>query len=162
MTYIFKGIQPWLCNKSTKIWHILSYPLYNIYTSGLIFSIFGSSDLYHERMCPAQQPLTFTNTSRSSLYTIHQHKNKTLFHKISPHDFFSCLSFQSVLVIIWDGDEITHQSIDKESWAVFFKWCGHHFTITVSISADYGHHICVYGHHMCDYGHPVFWIMLIR
>ena len=29
LTYIFKVIQPWVCNKTAKIWHILLCPLYS-------------------------------------------------------------------------------------------------------------------------------------
>ena len=36
--------QPWLWNKTTMIWHILSCPLYNMYSSGCILSLFGTND----------------------------------------------------------------------------------------------------------------------
>ena len=35
-TYFFKVIQAWLCNKTAKIWHILSGPLYTMCISGCI------------------------------------------------------------------------------------------------------------------------------
>ena len=32
------------CNKTAKIWHILSCPLYSMYSSGWILSVFGTDD----------------------------------------------------------------------------------------------------------------------
>ena len=52
-TYIFKVIQPWFCNKTVKIWHILPCPLYSIYSSAWILSLFGTNDHQHERVCHA-------------------------------------------------------------------------------------------------------------
>ena len=34
LTYTLRVVQPWICNKTTKIWHILSCPLYSMYSSG--------------------------------------------------------------------------------------------------------------------------------
>ena len=44
LTYIFKVIQPWLFNKTAKLWHILPCPLYSMYSSGPIISLFGTND----------------------------------------------------------------------------------------------------------------------
>ena len=46
LTYIFKVIHPWICNKTAKIWHFLSWPLYNMYSLELILFgfIFGIDD----------------------------------------------------------------------------------------------------------------------
>ena len=46
LTYIFKAIQPGLCSKIVRIWHIFSCLLYNMYSSGWIISIFGTNDHY--------------------------------------------------------------------------------------------------------------------
>ena len=42
------------------IWHILSCPLYNTYSSRWILSILGTNDHWYERVCRAQWPLTLT------------------------------------------------------------------------------------------------------
>ena len=60
LTYIFKVIQPWVCNKTAKIWHILSCPLYSLYFSGWIIFIFDANDHWHERVCHMQWPLILT------------------------------------------------------------------------------------------------------
>ena len=60
LTYIFKVIEPWLCNWTAKICLILSCPLCNVYSSGSILSILGTNDHYHERVCRAPWPLTLT------------------------------------------------------------------------------------------------------
>ena len=60
LTYIFKVIEPWLCNNTAKICLILSCPLCNVYSSGWILSILGTNDHYHERVCRAPWPLTLT------------------------------------------------------------------------------------------------------
>ena len=44
LTYIFKVIQQWLCNKTAIIWYILSCPLYSTYSIGWNLSIFGTND----------------------------------------------------------------------------------------------------------------------
>ena len=51
LTYIFKVIQPWLCNKFAKIWHIVSCALCILYRSGWILSLFGINNCYYERGC---------------------------------------------------------------------------------------------------------------
>ena len=38
-----KVIQPWIFNKTAKIGHFLSCPLYSTHSSGWIFSIFGTN-----------------------------------------------------------------------------------------------------------------------
>ena len=38
LTYIFKVFRPWLCNKTAKIWHIFSCPLYSMCSSYGFFS----------------------------------------------------------------------------------------------------------------------------
>ena len=40
LTYIFKAIQTWLCNKTVEIWHILLCMLYSSCSSGWILSLF--------------------------------------------------------------------------------------------------------------------------
>ena len=60
LTYIFKVIEPWLCNNTAKICLILSCPLCNVYSSGWILSILGTNDHYHERVCRAPWPFTLT------------------------------------------------------------------------------------------------------
>ena len=44
LTYIFKIIQPWLCSKTAKIWHILPCLLYSMYRSGWILFLIGIND----------------------------------------------------------------------------------------------------------------------
>ena len=61
LTYIFKVIEPWLCNNTAKICLILWCPLCNVYSSGWILSILGTNDHHHERVCRAPSPLTLTN-----------------------------------------------------------------------------------------------------
>ena len=57
LTYIFKVIQPWLCSKTAKIWHILPHLLYSTYSSGWILAIFGANDHHYEWVCCTQWPL---------------------------------------------------------------------------------------------------------
>ena len=44
LTYIIKGIQQCICNKTAILRHNLSCPLYSMYSSGWILSLFGSND----------------------------------------------------------------------------------------------------------------------
>ena len=55
-TCTFKVVQPWVCNKTAKIWHSLYCPLYRTYSSGWILSIFGTD----ERVCRQIWSLTLT------------------------------------------------------------------------------------------------------
>ena len=61
LTYIFKVIQAWLCDKTAKICpsHMMC-PLCNVYSFGWILSIFGTNDQYHESVCCTQWHLTLT------------------------------------------------------------------------------------------------------
>ena len=70
---IFKVIQPWFCNKTAEIWHILPCSHYSTYSSGWILSIFGTMlniegvslemtldlDLYHEGYLAVTLPVEF-------------------------------------------------------------------------------------------------------
>ena len=61
LTYIFKVIQVYICNKTAKIClSCMLCPLCNIYSSGWILSILGTNDHYHERVCRAKWTLTLT------------------------------------------------------------------------------------------------------
>ena len=57
---IFQAILLWLCNKTAKIWYILPCPLYSMYISGCILSLYGTNDHQHERVCRGQQPFSLT------------------------------------------------------------------------------------------------------
>ena len=50
----------WLCNKTAKMCHILSYLLHNVYSSGLILSLFSTNAHKDERVCHMQWYLTLT------------------------------------------------------------------------------------------------------
>ena len=60
LTYIFKVIPAWLCNKNAKICPSWPCPLRNVYTSIWILFILGTNDHYHEGGCRASWPLTLT------------------------------------------------------------------------------------------------------
>ena len=60
LTFIFKVIQPWLCNKITKICHIQLCPLYSMYSSEWILSLFGTNDHQHERVHHVEWSLILT------------------------------------------------------------------------------------------------------
>ena len=48
LTYIFKVNQPWICNKTAKIWHVLPCQFCSMYSSGWILSLFGTHDHHHD------------------------------------------------------------------------------------------------------------------
>ena len=52
LTYIYKVIQPWLCNKTVKIWHILWCLLSSAYSSGWILPMLCKNDgMFSEQGC---------------------------------------------------------------------------------------------------------------
>ena len=60
--YWFHSVRPSVC-RSVRLSvrpSRLPCPLYNIYSSGWIISILVTNDLYHERVCRTQWPLTLT------------------------------------------------------------------------------------------------------
>ena len=63
LTYIFKVIQAWVCNKAAKIWHILSCLLYSMYSSRWILSLF-TGDPLHSRAA-STQPCNVNTHSRA-------------------------------------------------------------------------------------------------
>ena len=82
LTYISKVFQPWLCDKNTKMRHIVPCPRYNTYTSIQIFPYFAQM-IASIRGCVANNtvsPFPMSSMSFSHDFAIKHLKYDTFFH----------------------------------------------------------------------------------
>ena len=110
-----RSFQPWLCNKTVKIWHILLCLLYSMYSSGWILSIFGTNDHEHKRVLLVQWPLTLT-----CIFMVIQlwlcSKTAKIWH-ILPCPLYSMYSFGWILSLFWHKWSLAWEGVLIGQWS---------------------------------------------